>query len=526
MLQTISKHTQGWIAWVIIAIIAAAFVLWGLEYYISRGSNQQTVVATVNGAEITAQQLNNAYEAFQRNYTQRGMVLNETMQNQLKGAALQQLIIDQVLLQKARAMGFSINPTEAQQVIWHIPDFQEKGQFSPQKFLQALAVSGIDQDIFLDKITNSLIIEQLSSGIEKSNFVTPIELSQAYSLTKQQRDFGYFILPPTAFMAKATPTEAQINTFYQQNKDNFQTPEQVKVAYILLSPDTLKAEIKVNPADVAQFYQDNSSEFAGKTLDQVRPIIEQRLFQQQLSQALAAKSDQLEDIVYSNPSSLNEAAKTLGVPVQTSGFIAREGIKDDPLFSDPKVLTAMFSDEVLKQKNNSQPIELKNGGFIVVRAAQYQPGQIQPLTAVIQQITQQLKKDQGQKEAGFVAYQIQHALESGESIASLAQKHQLKWVEKTGVTREDKTLPQPLLKAAFNVSPAQDPGKKAVTSVLLADGGYAIIQLNRFQNANSTEAAAAEQQKTATQLANRAGELDYQFFLKSAVESAKIKNKI
>ena len=52
MLQTISKHTQGWIAWVVIIIIAAAFVLWGLEYYISQGGSKQSVIATVNGVKL------------------------------------------------------------------------------------------------------------------------------------------------------------------------------------------------------------------------------------------------------------------------------------------------------------------------------------------------------------------------------------------------------------------------------------------------------------------------------------------
>ena len=91
------------------------------------------------------------------------MVLNESINNQLKSVALQQLILDQALLQKIEKMGFSINPAEIQQVIWHIPNFQENGQFSPQKFQQALRSNGIDQETFIEKMTSSLLLEQLSS---------------------------------------------------------------------------------------------------------------------------------------------------------------------------------------------------------------------------------------------------------------------------------------------------------------------------------------------------------------------------
>ena len=311
MLQTISKHTQGWIAWVVIIIIAAAFVLWGLEYYISQSGNRQSVIATVNGVKITSQQLNNAYEAFERNYTQQGVVLNEPLKNQLKSVALQQLILDQALLQKAEKMGFTINPEEIQQVIWHIPNFQENGQFSPQKFEQALRNNGIDQETFLEKMTSSLLVEQLSAGLQKSSFVTPVELAQAYSLWHQQRDFGYFILPATTYIAGAHPSDAQISGYYKQHQDQFQSPEQMKVAYLLLSPESIKSEIKVNPAEVSQYYQDHANEFPGKTLTEVKANIETRLYQQQLNQVMAAKSEQLEDLAYTNPASLDNVSRAL-----------------------------------------------------------------------------------------------------------------------------------------------------------------------------------------------------------------------
>src|ERR1700722_2370631 len=119
MLKTISKYIQGWIAGVVVAIIAAAFVFWGLEYYISRGGQEQHL-ASVNGVKITTEQLNNAFEAIQKNYVEQGVQLNEQMQQDLRGMALQQLILDQVLLQDLYKMGFSINKEQIQQEIVRI----------------------------------------------------------------------------------------------------------------------------------------------------------------------------------------------------------------------------------------------------------------------------------------------------------------------------------------------------------------------------------------------------------------------
>ena len=524
MLQTISKHIQGWIAWVVIVIIAAAFVLWGLEYYITSGRNKQTVVATVNGEKITDQQLNNAYDSIQRSYTQQGAVLDPQTQHQLQNLALQQLILDRVLLQTANDMGFTISNNEIQQEILRIPAFQEKGQFSPQRFQQLLSNNGITPDQFLMSIKGSLLAGQLSLGLRSSSFVTSREVSQVYSMLHQQRNFGYFILPSTSFITAVQPTEEQIKIYYQQHTDQFRTPDQVKAAYILLSPDSIKAQVKVTPDEIQQYYQDNASEFSGKPLADVKTNIEQRLTNQKLNQVLTAKSEQLEDLAYTNPGSLNDAAKTAGLPLQTSEWMSRQGLKGDPLFSDPKVLSVLFSDEVLKQNNNSQLIELKDGRYLVLRVAQNQASQNQPLEAVRDQIKQILQKELGQKQAGLQAYEIQHALETGEASDQLAKRFHLTWAEKTNVTLEDKTLPQQLLISVFNLTPSSDPAKKAVTSILLPNGDYAIIQLQSLHNADFSQAPAAEQEKLRSSLANREGELDYQLFAKSAVDKAKVKN--
>lgn len=522
MLQAIGKHIQGWIAWVVIAIIAAAFVFWGLEYYITRDNGQKDNVATVNGVKISQTQLDNAFQALQRSYTSQGGVLDERGQQQLQQLALQQLILDQVMLQTAKKMGFAVNAEEVQQEILQLPNFQENGQFSPERFQQILSNNNITPEQFLASLQNSLLVDQLSTGIHTSSFLTDAELQKIYGLLYQQRSFGYFTLPTAPFAAGFQPSEEQINAYYQQHAKEFKTPEQVKAAYILLAPDSLKSQVKITPEEVQQFYQDNAAQFAGKTLAEVKDAIQQRLEQQQLNQALSAKSDQLEDLTYTNPSSLDDAAKAMGLPVQTSAWMPKQGIKNDPLFSDPKVLAALFSDEVLTQNNNSQMIELKDGSFLVMRVAEHQASQDQPLAAVHDQIKQKLQKEQGDKQAGLQAYTIQHALETGESPEALAKRYHLAWTTKT-VDWQDKTLPGQLLSTVLNLTPNADPAKKAVTSVLLPDGNYAIIQLESFTNADYSKASATDLDKLRNGLTDRSGELDYQLFAKSALEKAKVK---
>ncbi len=60
----------------------------------------------------------------------------------------------------------------------------------------------------------------------------------------------------------------------------------------------------------------------------------------------------------------------------------------------------------------------------------------------------------------------------------------------------------------------------------MTDGSYAIIQVDSFHKANYSTAPLAEQVKLSSLLTNRWGELDYQLFLRSVIDKAKIENNL
>ncbi|MBS0350433.1 MAG: SurA N-terminal domain-containing protein [Proteobacteria bacterium] len=525
MLQTISKHIQGWIAGVVVAIVAAAFVLFGLEYYLTSNAKRSNAVASINGIKITDKQFNAIYDSLQRNYTQQGGQLDDQAQAQLRNMALQQLISDQVMLQTADNLGFSISMDELKQEVLRIPVFQENGQFSPQKFQQILASNGLTPEQFLSSLQGSLLIEQLGSGIRNSAFVTQRELARVYALLNQKRSFGYFILPAANFSQKVPPNDDQINAYYQQHQEDFRVPEQVKAAYLLLTPQDFQSEVKITPEELQQYYQQHTAEYTNKSFEAVKADIEKILSQQKVNQLMASKSEQLENLTYTNPSTLEPASKDLGIAIQTTDFMSKQGLKNNPLFQDPKVLNALFSDEVYKQNNNSEAIELKDGSYLVLRVAEKRATQIQPLAEIHDQIKDLLQKQQAQKEAGLRAYQIQQALEQGQP-AALAKRYQLQWIDQNDVTLEDKKTPEQILGAAFNLAPSSDPSKKSTTSILLNSGDYAIIQLGSVKNADIGQASAQEKAQISNELASRWGEITFALFERSSLDKAKIKRML
>lgn len=519
MLQKIGEHIQGWIAGVVITIVALTFIFWGLEYYISNSSNRKNVIAKVNGAEISVQQFNITYNAMKAQYGQGN--LSTAMQQQLQNYALQELILNEALLQTAQKAGFAITQQQVEQAVMQFPEFQVDGKFSQARLQQLLAANNMNFGEFLQNMRSSLVLDQLSMGLQSSAFALPNEIQQAYALLKQQRSFGYFILPLTSIAHGAQPAAQDIKNYYDQHQAEFLAPEQVKVAYIMLTPDQVRQSVKIDPAQVRQYYEDNKTQFPNKTFEQAQKEIEQRLESQQVNQTLSDKNEEMANLVYTDPNSLEKAAKSLNLKVETSGWLSKSGEKTG-LFSDPKVMDTVFSDEVLKKANNSQPLILKDGSVLALRVVGHQPSQTQKLDAVTAQIKDKLQKDTAQKQAGLKAYEVQKQLNDGKDPAAVAMSLSTTWTKKDKVTREDKTIPAPILQAAFNLPPKQS-GAKPTTTVVLSNGDYAIIQLASVQNADYNPKDTTAIANLRKGLENRNGTLDYQLFTKSVVDKSKVK---
>ena len=100
---------------------------------------------------------------------------------------------------------------------------------------------------------------------------------------------------------------------------------------------------------------------------------------------LLEQADQLRDLAFEQPDNLDGAAEQLGLSIETSALFDRgtgEGVA-----ASAQVRNAAFSEELLVDEINSEPIEVSEGHYVVIRKASYQASEPKPLDAVREQIT-------------------------------------------------------------------------------------------------------------------------------------------
>ncbi len=521
MLQKIREQIQGWFAGVIIAMIALSFVLFGIQSYLQSGHSGTASVATVNGEKITHQQFQEAYHhLLEQSAAAHSMDVENSAA--LQHLALTHLTNQLALLQAARKMGLVVNADELRSFVLSMPAFQSEGRFSVERFKQLLAANGTRVEQFEDQIRQFLLLDQLQNALQLSAFV-PMELAQQdYAVLHQDRSIGYFVISSAPLAAKIQPSVEQVERYYQDHQTEFMLPERVSIAYIQLSPKSLAKGLSFSAAELNQYYEDHKANFpASKSFSAVKPKILAALTQQKTEQLLAEKSEQLSNLTYTNPDNLKIAANTLMLPIQHTGFFDQNATGSG-ILSDPKVVAAAFSEEVLQQKNNSNPIELKNGSLIVLRVNQHHSAQARPLGQVKTQIVAHIKREQAQEQAYAQAQKIQEALNAGKSQVELARQYHLQWVLKPGISIDDQSLPRPLVQAVFRVNLSKT--SEAFMSSL-PEGNYAVFKVLSYQPGSYAHLNQREQETWLKQMSAYAGELERRLYEKGIIDQAKIKIK-
>ncbi len=265
MLQTIREHTQGWIAGTIIGIIILTFALWGIHSYFVGGGNN-SVVAEVNGIEITKEQLAVAYERMRRKIQiQYGSSNSITAKDEtaLKQRALQGLVEMEALKQASTVQGYQISDNQIDNYLQSIPEFQVDGQFSVERFQEILSSTLLSTSEFLDLIKTSLLIDQPKLGIIFTSFALPDETKYTIELVNQERSVDYITIPLQHFLTQPHVVSSQaIQAYYTEHKSDFMTPEQVNVDYVELSLKDLQNKVVPTETGLKNLYNENINSFS------------------------------------------------------------------------------------------------------------------------------------------------------------------------------------------------------------------------------------------------------------------------
>lgn len=277
MLERIREGSQGPWAMAIIALIVLSFVFAGVGSYLT--SSGTTAVATVNGEEISAQELERAYQnqraqmesQFGESIAQ--LFSSEQYLADFRRNVLDRLIAEKLIQQQAQDMGLRVSDEQIRETIVQMPEFQFGGQFDNERFQAILRQNGFQVADFRNYLRTQMTQNQLTAALTNSAFSLDGEVELANALQRQTRDAKYAVVSSSAFADSVEVTDADVEAFYNNNIASFDTEEQVKLAYVKLSVDDLKDRVSVDEQAVRTYYDNNINSYGKEEERRVSHIL-------------------------------------------------------------------------------------------------------------------------------------------------------------------------------------------------------------------------------------------------------------
>lgn len=244
-------------------------------------------------------------------------------------------------------------------------------------------------------------------------------------------------------------------------------------------------------------------------LDQVRAQIEQDARKAMAEAQFHDVADRLATLTYEHPDSLLPASEQLGLPVVKSDWLVRgeAGVA-------PKLLQAAFSDEVLKQGRNSEPIDLGEQKVAVVRLLEYQEAADQPFDAVRADVEQRWMAQQLTEKLQAEAEQLKQAFAQAGAV-NVPSGVQRSFAG--SIKRQAREVEAAIAQAAFSMSPPAA-GGVTLDALRLPSGDFAVVRLLGVQPGNPALLTADERRRVQDELQNYQAMTDnaaFEAFLRS-----------
>ncbi|MFN3883500.1 MAG: SurA N-terminal domain-containing protein [Rhodocyclaceae bacterium] len=222
-----------------------------------------------------------------------------------------------------------------------------------------------------------------------------------------------------------------------------------------------------------------------REFDEVRHEIEAELKRQAGAKQYVEMAEGFSNLVYEQADSLEPAAEKYGLTIQTSEWLTREGQLAAP-FTNPKLLAAIFSEDAIKNKRNTEAIEVAPNTLVAARVIEHRPAELQPFEKVTGMIEQVLAREAALAKATAAGEAELEKLRRGE-------KSSLDWSAVRTVTRQHvQELGPAAIEAIFSVDAKHLPGHAGVktpTGYVI----YRIEQVRPFDPANPGDAAPSAQ---------------------------------
>jgi peptidyl-prolyl cis-trans isomerase D len=390
--------------------LVVAFVVWEIgTATILRKTSALKYAGTMYGKYVTLQDFQKAYHAvWNRALMQYGDKVREKTQfSALRDEAWDRLL----LLSEARRLRIRVSDREVIDEIARYPFFQRDGAFDTASYEYVLRhIFGTTPHDFEEETRDSLKIRKLFSARKKALMLSEDKIKELYDKENTSFTIDAVVFPFKQYAQAISPTESQLKTYYEANKERYSTGPRLDFEYVAVPYSDFYGTITVSEAEINEYYASHKKDLGKDVSPQerqadtpdetTRNAIKNQLLQQK---AQAFVGDMLQQIYTASISDItfDEAVRKAGLSLKrVEGFT-----KDKPLSVigySYNFLQSVFS---LKPGELSNPIIDQKAAYLV-KLRDAKKATIKPLKDVEALVKQTIVDEEAKKLAQSAAQDL------------------------------------------------------------------------------------------------------------------------
>ncbi|HRT69829.1 MAG TPA: SurA N-terminal domain-containing protein [Syntrophales bacterium] len=258
------KHAKNWLMKVLLILIIIVFIFY---FGSSTGRQKAGDIATVGDKTISfvefRKEYENLLELYRRQYGE-NLTEEQLKRLNLKQVAVDNLINQAVILQKAMDLNIEVSDEEVRNFIFSIPTFQRNGVFDNRVYQQVLRSLKMTPEEFEVSQKMGMIAAKIEGLIRESVMVSDDEAFDIYRIQNEKTDLAFLKIPCEGYRSRVKASTEDLEKFLAEQGDSFRVPERLQVKYLFLRAEDFEDSVSVSDEEVRDYYESHRESFKKK----------------------------------------------------------------------------------------------------------------------------------------------------------------------------------------------------------------------------------------------------------------------